>query len=135
VFRSDLDPAPKVVLEEAGPIRATIKADGWYTNEKGEQFCRFSIRASFYRGRSDVRLEHTFIYTGKSVEDKIVGLGVQLPQKNGLRGYYGGEGLLPPVMAGDFTSNIKLIQDSPDHHRFEFYDIKPNGSEQRRASR
>src|SRR5690606_31050391 len=44
VFRSDLDPDATVVLEETGPVRATIKADGWYTNRQGERFCRYSIR-------------------------------------------------------------------------------------------
>ncbi len=139
LFRSDLDPAPIITLEETGPIRATIKIDGWYTNEAGEQFCRYAIRAHFFRGRSDIRLDHTFIYTGKSVDDKIIGLGLQLPQKPGLRGYFGGEGLMPPAVGNDFTSTIKVIQDSPDHQQFELVQkvsaTTPGARDRRIASR
>jgi hypothetical protein len=135
LFRSDLDPAPRVVLEETGPIRATLKADGWYCNEAGEKFGRYSIRAHFFRGRSDIRLDHTFIYTGKSVDDKIVSMGMQTPRPSGQRGYIGGEGLLPPLVANDFTSTAKVIQDSPDHRQLELLQELPGGRMLRVADR
>jgi hypothetical protein len=127
IFRADLDPKPSVVLEEAGPIRATIKMDGWYTNAAGEQFCRFSIRAHFFRERPDVKLEHTFIYTGKSKEDRIKSMGVQLPQKTGQRGHIWGEGDERNDMLEIFTSSAKVVLDSPNHDEIELLRYTPDG--------
>jgi hypothetical protein len=119
VFRADLDAGAKVVLEETGPVRATVKMDGWYTNEKGEKFCRYSIRASFYRGRSDVKLEHTFIFTGESHQDKIKSMGLKIAEKTGQRGGVWGEGYQQDDVVRLFTSNIKVVQDSANHDRIE----------------
>jgi hypothetical protein len=119
LFRADLDPAPTVVLEETGPIRAVVKLDGWYTNAKGEQFCRFSIRAHFFRGRSDVRLDHTFIYTGNSQEDRIVAMGLQLQRRPAQRGKVWGDTDRRDAIALDFTGDTRVVQDSPNHDAIE----------------
>lgn len=79
IFRADLNEAAEVVLEENGPIRATLKADGWYANEEGERFCRFGLRLHFFRGKRYVKLEHTFIFTGHSNQDRLRSVSIQLP--------------------------------------------------------
>jgi hypothetical protein len=122
LFRGDLDPQPTVVLEEAGPIRAVVKFDGWYTNAAGERFCRFSVRAHFFRGRSDVRLDHSFIYTGVSKDDRIRAMGVQLPRPAGQRGHAWGEGDTQDQIARMFTSSGKVVQDSLNHNAIELLD-------------
>ena len=134
IFRSDLDPAPSIVLEENGPIRATVKIDGWYANAAGEKFCRYSIRAHFFRNRPDVKLEHTFIYTGHSREDRIKAMGLQMPHKTGQRGHIWGEGDLREDMLQIFTSSAKVVLDSPNHDEIELLRYFPDG-QRRLASR
>jgi hypothetical protein len=127
VFRADLDPAPRIVLEETGPIRATVKLDGVYANAAGETFCRYSIRAHFFRGRGDVKLDHTFIFTGASTNDRIRSMGLQLPRQAGQRGHVWGEGDRRDEMSRMFTSTAKVVQDSPNHDTIELLDYPSDG--------
>lgn len=136
LFRADLDPSPSITLEEAGPVRAVVKAEGWYVNEAGERFCRYKVRLHFFRNRSDIKMMHTFIYTGLSKADKIAGLGVQIPQKAGQRGYICGDGdPVMPAMTTDFTSTGRYTLDSPDHDHIELVYHYPGGSRTRLAGR
>jgi hypothetical protein len=134
IFRSDLDPKPTIILEETGPIRATVKMDGWYTNAASEKFCRYSIRAHFFRDRPDVKLEHTFIYTGLAKDDRIRSMGLQLPQKSGQRGHIWGDGDLQDEMAEIFTSTAKVVLDSPNHDEIELVRYFPAKQTRRRLA-
>lgn len=68
-----------VEVEENGPWRATLKARGWYVNADGERFGRYQVRLHFFRNQPDVRMEHTFIFTGETLHDRITGLTVSMP--------------------------------------------------------
>jgi len=136
LFRADLDPSPSVELEEVGPVKAVVKLEGWYVNEADEKFCRYKVRATFFRDRSDIKLMHTFIYTGLSKDDKIASLGVQIPQKPGQRGYISGDGdPLMPSLAMDFTSTARYTLSSPDHDHIELVWHLPTGYKKRIAGR
>lgn len=119
IFRADLDPHAKIVLEENGPIRATIKADGWYVNSQGEKFGRYSIRAHFFKGRSEIRLDHTFIYTGLSKEDRLRSVSLALPREQGKRGFIGGAAIEDGQIVGDAMDNAYFLQDSIDREHIE----------------
>lgn len=132
IFRSDLDPEATVVLEENGPIRATIKADGWYTNAKGEKFCKYAIRMHFFRNRSEIKIEHTFIFTGLSKDDKIRSVGMRLlratPDVGGkLRLYTGDADLFEGSVAQDGTGYIANAQINSERDRFDFISRNANG--------
>jgi hypothetical protein len=128
LFRADLDPDTTVALEENGPLRATIKADGWYTNERGERFCRFSMRIHFFRDEADMRLEHTFIFTGVSNDDRIRDIGVRLPLAGRAdtesRYAFGNtrpaEDATEVAVSGQGPAHVYQVMDSPDHRTFEW---------------
>lgn len=64
-FRSSHDAQTyQLQVEEAGPLRATIKASGWFRDQRGNGFCRFTVRLQVFAGLSQIRVYHTFIYTG-----------------------------------------------------------------------
>jgi len=64
-YRSSLDAQTyELAIEESGPLRATLKASGWFRDKTGNGFCRFSVRLQAFAGLPQVRLYHTFIYTG-----------------------------------------------------------------------
>lgn len=132
VFRADLDPEATVALEETGPLRATIKADGWYANEAGEKFCRYSIRMHFFRDRPDVRIEHTFIFTGLSAEDRIRAVGVKFArlkpaQIGSARLYALGSDLLTGRQIVDGGGYFHVIQDCSERGHFDFYTRNAQG--------
>lgn len=137
VFRSDLDPNAIVTLEETGPIRATLKADGWYTNAAGEQFCRYSIRVHFHRGRPEVRIEHTFIFTGLSAEDRIAALGMKVQRQSPTdtrwwRTYVGDDNLLS---AQPVSSTSYVVQRASERDRLDFYTPTEDGKVMKHADR
>ncbi|MBI4341154.1 MAG: DUF4091 domain-containing protein [Candidatus Omnitrophica bacterium] len=53
-----------LTVEERGPLRATLKASGWFRDEGGKGFCQFTVRLQAFAGLPQVRLYHTVIYTG-----------------------------------------------------------------------
>ncbi|MBI4342290.1 MAG: hypothetical protein HY599_02860 [Candidatus Omnitrophica bacterium] len=64
-YRSSLDRRTyRLEVEEAGPLRATLKASGWFRDAGGKGFCRFIVRFQAFAGLPQVRVYHTFIYTG-----------------------------------------------------------------------
>ncbi len=64
MFRSSLSRHYTLAVEEIGPLRVTLKASGWFTNESGRPFCQYEVRIQAFSGKSDIRLFHTLIYTG-----------------------------------------------------------------------
>ncbi len=64
-FRTDLSRADyKLEVEEKGPHRVVIRAEGWFKSEEGSRFCKAIVRYYFYEGKSEVKIAHTLIYTG-----------------------------------------------------------------------
>lgn len=64
-FRTDLDDKTyKLEIEEQGKQKIVVKGTGWYENPDGERFCQAVVRWHFYHGKADVKVVHTWIYTG-----------------------------------------------------------------------
>jgi len=137
VFRSDLDPNATVKLEEAGPIRVTLKADGWYMNKSGGRFCRYSIRVHFFRDRPEIKIEHTFIFTGLSSKDRIAALGMKV-QRTAPRSisrsytYVGDDNL---VTATPVSSASHVVQIASERDRLDFYTPLADGKAAKHANR
>lgn len=127
VFRADLDPEPKIILEENGPIRATIRAEGWYANEAGEKFCQWIVRLHFFKGKGQIKTEPTFIFTGKSNDDRLRDIGLQLPlagqppkQFHVVFGAQTSDDTVTSVPGGGYDHESQAM-DSPDGgRRFEY---------------
>lgn len=62
----------KVEVERAGNVRAVVKIEGKYQGSGA-----FVVRLYFYAGSEQVRLLHTYIYTGDQHHDFIRSLGVR----------------------------------------------------------
>jgi len=80
-FRSSLDTRTyQLVVEESGPLRATLKATGWLRDAKGEGFCQFIVRIQAYAGLPELRIFHTLVYTGFPGNRAVpVAAGARLP--------------------------------------------------------
>lgn len=63
-YRGSLDKNYTLTIEENGPLKVTIKAEGWFTSKKNKKFCKFIVRFQAFAGESFIRVYHTFIYTG-----------------------------------------------------------------------
>ncbi|MDD5596249.1 MAG: hypothetical protein PHY94_08435, partial [Candidatus Omnitrophica bacterium] len=122
-YLSTLDKETQVKVEDTGPLKAVIKAQGWFVNPKGEKFCRFIVRISAYAGESYLKIQHTFVYTGYP-ENKVHYLykGKNLPRNETIDAIYlkfAGTNLQNSkftfsgdrkILQGDLTDTLKFIQ-------------------------
>ncbi|MHC4871516.1 MAG: exo-rhamnogalacturonan lyase family protein [Planctomycetota bacterium] len=127
IFRSDLDKDVKIELEENGPVRAVIKAEGDYTNEAGEKFSKFIARIHFFKGRRNIKLEHTFIFTGNSVKDKLRDIAVKIPMAGKVSDKWSStfttmvtDDSIKAFPVDGKGSHFYQVMDSPDHRNFEW---------------
>lgn len=56
VYSSSDDPTSKAEIEENGPVRAVIKATGAHKDSRGNAYMRFTVRMTFYKGKSYVKI-------------------------------------------------------------------------------
>ena len=122
------DKAPQVILEEHGPMRAVIRAEGWHRAGKTEglvegragpeapkdALCKFIVRIVAYRGKPYVRVFHTFVFTADSNKVRLRDIGLPL------RPDFGGNvrfGLDKSESRMPSTANGHLLQ--VDDERFE----------------
>jgi hypothetical protein len=55
-YASVNDPDSTAVIEENGPVRAVIKAAGQHKDSQGNGYMRYTVRLSFYKNRSYVKV-------------------------------------------------------------------------------
>jgi hypothetical protein len=67
----------QVTVEQKGPIRAVVRVEGVFQQEKAErELLPFSVRLYFYAGSEAVRIVNTLIYDGDEQRDFIKGVGM-----------------------------------------------------------
>ena len=124
------DKAPQVILEESGPMRAVIRAEGWHCAGKTEglvqgragpeapkdALCKFIVRIVAYRGKPYVRVFHTFLFTADSNKVRLRDIGLPLhPSFEGEVRF----GLVKKESRSSSKTNRYLLQ--VDDERFELH--------------
>jgi hypothetical protein len=82
-FEAARDPVTSVRLEESGPERVSICAEGWYANPKlsaqaGQRLCKFQTRILAFAGQPFVRVQHRTILTYDTDTNRLSDLGFRL---------------------------------------------------------
>jgi hypothetical protein len=105
-------PAPRVMIEEQGPLRVCILITGHLMSSQGIRFCPYRLRIHLYAGKTDMRLFHTFIFDHDPtrIDLKAIGLKVFLQAGEDVAGTIGG---LDAVCADDECS---LLQSDDLHY-------------------
>jgi hypothetical protein len=83
-FDDYLSDLKTVTLEQSGPVRAVVKAEGFHKAAKGDrEWLPFTVRLYFYAGQEKVRLVHTVVFDGDQEKDFIKALGIafQVPMR------------------------------------------------------
>ncbi len=85
--------APKVILEESGPLRACVLLKGFLASAEGVRFCPYQLRIHLYAGKSDIRIFHTFVFDQDPhcVELSAVGIDIPLALGDALRAAIGSD--------------------------------------------
>jgi hypothetical protein len=74
IYSSRNDPSPLVVIEENGPVRATIKAAGSHYDSNNLKHFDYTVRMHFYKGKSRIRLFYTLRNASR---DQVANAGIQ----------------------------------------------------------
>ncbi|MDD5512802.1 MAG: hypothetical protein PHD09_03455 [Candidatus Omnitrophica bacterium] len=129
LYRASKTKDCKVIVEEKGPLKVVLKAEGWFADEKGKKFCKYVVRIQAFANSPIVRVYHTFIYTGYPQNSyHYLYKGKRLPQNEtiqeisldlplGLKG----EGLFSyaadkKVIQGKWDADVGLFQ--ADYNKF-----------------
>jgi hypothetical protein len=129
VYRAANDANVKVSIEEQGPIRTTLKAEGWYVKDGSagkmlsyklptEKLCKFVCRIEFYAGKEYVRILNSTVFTFDSFSVRLKDLGISIPLQNAGRASFG----IEDKKAADFDipkNGIYLIQHLADKFEIE----------------
>jgi len=76
-------PAPRIVIEDQGPMRASVCIKGYHASEDFRLFCPYILRIHAYAGRSDIRIFHTFIFDQDPGRFELSRIGMKLPLELG----------------------------------------------------
>lgn len=129
VYRAANDANVKVSVEEQGPIRTTLKAEGWYVKDGStgellsyklptDKLCKFVCRIEFYSGKEYVRILNSTVFTFDSFSVRLKDLGISIPLQNASRASFG----IEDKKAADFDipkNGIYLIQHLVDKFEIE----------------
>ena len=111
-------PSPRLTVEESGPLRASIRVDGYHASEDGRRFCPYVLRWHFYAGKSDLRVFHTFVFDQNPDLIELSRIGVRFPIDFGGIQTLAFSGTGPPhVLTG--AEDGRLVQLSDTGHRVE----------------
>ena len=103
----------RVVIEEAGPLRAVIAAHGWFVAE-GKRTGKYVMRIYAYRGEPLLRVFHTFIVTTPTKTLRYRNIALESHLTKAGRVLFGIAGAPPVAATGP---HAYLIQESYDRLR------------------
>jgi hypothetical protein len=66
-----------LTLAENGPLRAVLKAAGWYVNAAGRKVCLGELRMEFFRGQPFSKLYHTVTFAGDPWKETLGSHGLR----------------------------------------------------------
>ena len=86
-------PPPEILVEDSGPLRASVCIKGFHASDDGRRFCPYVLRVHLYAGRSDMHVYHTFVFDQDVERIELSEVGVSFPLELGsdLRMAFGGE--------------------------------------------
>ena len=123
VYRAANDLQTALMIEEQGPLRVVLRAEGWYVKDGTEgkkhsytlptdRLCKFITRIEAYAGKPYVRVLHSWVLTFDSHTVRLKDVGLSLPLNGASRavfGVEGGPGIRQPVS----DDGVYLIQHLP----------------------
>lgn len=78
-FWGCLDPNSKVIVEEQGPLKAVVRAEGAHLDARGGSLGRYVVRLYFFSGTPYFRTQHTFIIAEDTNKTRYSDIGLVLP--------------------------------------------------------
>ncbi len=111
-------PAPRVTVEEQGPLRVCVLITGHLMSEQGARFCPYRLRVHLYAGKADLRLFHTFVFDQDPtrIELKAIGVKVCVETGGGAVEADGCMGVDAHTLKHPHTHTLSLLQSDDLHY-------------------
>ncbi len=127
VYRAANDRNVKLKIEENGPLKAVVRADGWYIKDGStgnkldwklptDKLCKFTCRIEVYAGKPYVRITNSTVITYDTFSVRLRDLGINLPLADVRKAIFGVENSAPVTEAVS-ESGVYLLQHLP--HEFD----------------
>jgi hypothetical protein len=115
-YTSARDEQTSVTIEEAGPLRVTILATGWYTSSEAERTCLYQTRYTAFAGQPRIDVHHRTVITFDTDKKLLRELGFALRPVGALQYGFGVDG---KTVGGALPEKetVWLHQDKDDHLR------------------
>jgi hypothetical protein len=120
VYRASNDPNVRVLVEEAGPLRTTIRATGWYVKDGAsgdrlspflptDRLCQHDTRITAYAGKPYVTVQHALVITFDTNKVRLRHIGISQRIVGASAGNFGLDG--KAVAAPDLVrQTVRLYQ-------------------------
>jgi hypothetical protein len=80
VFRSSLDGGTRrIVVDERGPVRASVRIQGVTKAEDGSEFFQYILRCTAFRSRSEIKLEVTWLNATEKSSEQVKDIRIVFP--------------------------------------------------------
>ncbi len=117
---SALSPDIRCELEEAGPLRCVVKASGAYGRQGAGPINAFVLRLTFWAGRPEIGVEHTFVWKEDPKQWLVRDVGVRWPMR-GVRGVTAPHGASPDGLSTNiaaYPAAWAVVQEGSRTNRF-----------------
>jgi len=86
-------PPPRITIEDAGPLRASICISGFHASNNGVLMCPYTFRIHAYAGKDYLRAFHTFVFDQNpdTLEFSQVGINLLVDLGDNVRMAFGGQ--------------------------------------------
>ena len=91
------DDRPALTVEESGPIRATVKLEGWTVSKDGNKLGKHLVRIQAFAGVPGLRVYHTWIVTADSDRVRYRDVAWSLPFQGAIYEFLGVEDAQGPA--------------------------------------
>lgn len=103
LYRAANDRDVRYTIEESGPLKLSLKAEGWYVREGSDgatqnytlptdRLCKFICRLEFHAGKSYVHVVNSTVFTFDSFTMRLTDLGMRLPLGGVSKAVFGEQG-------------------------------------------
>jgi hypothetical protein len=119
-YQANRNANAQVEVEDAGPVRATIAARGFYVSDQGKELCQFVIRITAFAGQPFVHLSHRMVNTIQDHNDdrRIADCGFEVAlAQDAKRWRWGADEAEQSLIADGGVEPAFLHQDRADHYR------------------
>ena len=110
--------APRVEIEEEGPLRAVVRVEGRHVSPDGGSFCPYILRLHVFAGRPEIRLQHTFVFDRDPERVELGEVGMRFPLGLGADARLAVGGEKGPHAGGD-AARLEFLQRSDREYRVD----------------